>query len=54
MFEDIDGDGRPEWIVNSWKKDCPMMVYRLVEKSNEKQQADAAESNKKQQANADD
>lgn len=31
LFEDIDGDGRPEWIVNSWKKDCPMMVYRLVD-----------------------
>lgn len=32
LFEDIDGDGRPEWIVNSWKKDCPMMVYRLVDR----------------------
>lgn len=32
LFEDLDGDGRPEWIVNSWKKDCPMMVYRLVER----------------------
>nr|WP_235908633.1 VCBS repeat-containing protein [Roseiconus nitratireducens] len=32
LFEDLDGDGRPEWIVNSWKKDCPMMVYRLVDR----------------------
>ncbi len=33
LFEDIDGDGRPEWIVNSWKKDTPMMVYRLTDRS---------------------
>ncbi|MCO8120487.1 VCBS repeat-containing protein [Stieleria sp. TO1_6] len=32
LFEDLDGDGRPEWIVNSWKKDCPMMVYRLIDR----------------------
>ncbi|QDT09607.1 FG-GAP repeat domain-containing protein [Planctomycetes bacterium K23_9] len=33
MMEDIDGDGRPEWIVNSWKKDTPAFIYRLVEKT---------------------
>lgn len=33
LFEDLDGDGRPEWIVNSWQKDVPMMVWRLVEKT---------------------
>jgi hypothetical protein len=32
LFEDLDGDGRPEWIVNSWKKDRPMMVYRLIDR----------------------
>ncbi|MFK8112796.1 MAG: FG-GAP repeat domain-containing protein [Rubripirellula sp.] len=32
MMQDIDGDGRPEWIVNSWKKDVPAVVWRLVEK----------------------
>ncbi|MEL6108067.1 MAG: FG-GAP-like repeat-containing protein [Planctomycetota bacterium] len=32
LFEDIDGDGSPEWIVNSWIKNRPMMVYRLVER----------------------
>ena len=32
MMQDIDGDGRPEWIVNSWKKDVPTVVWRLVEK----------------------
>lgn len=30
LFEDLDGDGTPEWIVNSWKKDVPMVVWRLV------------------------
>ena len=30
LFQDLDGDGRPEWIVNSWKKDVPMVVWRLV------------------------
>lgn len=33
VMEDIDGDGRPEWIVNSWKKNVPMVVWRLVEKT---------------------
>ena len=32
MMEDIDGDGRPEWIVNSWQKDNPTVVWWLVEK----------------------
>jgi hypothetical protein len=29
LLQDIDGDGRPEWIVNSWKKDVPTVVWRL-------------------------
>ena len=32
IMADIDGDGRPEWIVNSWKKDVPTVIWRLVEK----------------------
>jgi hypothetical protein len=40
MMEDIDGDGRPEWIVNSWKKDVPMVVWRLVEKTSPGQAGD--------------
>ncbi|MGI9472099.1 MAG: FG-GAP repeat domain-containing protein [Rubripirellula sp.] len=32
LMEDIDGDGRPEWIVNSWKKDLPTVIWRLVDK----------------------
>lgn len=33
LMHDLDGDGRPEWIVNSWKKDVPAIVWRLVDKS---------------------
>ena len=32
LMEDIDGDGTPEWIVNSWKKDVPTVIWRLVKK----------------------
>ncbi len=32
LMHDLDGDGRPEWIVNSWKKDVPTIVWRLVNK----------------------
>jgi len=32
LMEDLDGDGRPEWIVNTWKKDTATYVWRLVEK----------------------
>ncbi len=30
MLQDLDGDGIPEWIVNSWAKDVPAKVWRLV------------------------
>ncbi|MEM6363598.1 MAG: VCBS repeat-containing protein [Planctomycetota bacterium] len=29
ILEDLDGDGQPEYIVNSWQKDVPMMVWRF-------------------------
>jgi hypothetical protein len=32
LLEDIDGDGTPEWIVNSWKPTTPMVVWRLIPK----------------------
>ena len=32
LFEDLDGDGTPEWVANSWVKDVPMYVHRLVPK----------------------
>tara|TARA_R110002073_G_scaffold229127_4_gene389970 strand:+ start:5250 stop:6467 length:1218 start_codon:yes stop_codon:yes gene_type:complete len=33
LMHDLDGDGVPEWIVNSWAKDAPTMVWRLVKKT---------------------
>jgi hypothetical protein len=30
LLQDLDGDGIPEWIVNSWKKDVPMVVWKLT------------------------
>lgn len=28
-FADMDGDGLPEWIVNSWNRNNPVIVYRV-------------------------
>lgn len=44
LMEDMDGDGRPEWIVNSWVKDIPAYIYRLVDK---KQAASEKQKNTK-------
>jgi hypothetical protein len=32
IMQDVDGDGRPEWLVNSWKKDVPAVIWRLVQR----------------------
>jgi hypothetical protein len=32
LLQDIDGDGRPEWIVNSWIKNVPTVIWRLIDK----------------------
>lgn len=29
LLEDLDGDGIPEWIVNSWSADTPLTVWQL-------------------------
>jgi len=29
ILRDLDGDGTPEWLVNSWRNDTPMHVWRL-------------------------
>lgn len=34
LFEDLDGDGQPEWIVNSWLKDVPTLIWRLTPTDN--------------------
>ncbi len=30
LLQDLDGDGLPEWIVNSWSPKNPLMIYRFV------------------------
>lgn len=35
LLEDIDGDGTPEWIVNSWKPQNPMVVWRFEGQAND-------------------
>ncbi len=30
FFHDIDGDGTPEWIENSWMADNPIIAWRMV------------------------
>jgi hypothetical protein len=52
LFEDVDGDGRPEWVVNSWKKDCPMMVYRLVDRPVRKDESPDGDKPKAAKKNA--
>jgi hypothetical protein len=29
LMQDIDGDGKPEWVVNSWNKKNPLSVWRF-------------------------
>ena len=29
VVRDLDGDGRPEWIANSWKKDAPLRAWTI-------------------------
>ncbi len=31
LMHDIDGDGRPEWVVDSWQGDVPMVIWRIVQ-----------------------
>jgi hypothetical protein len=49
LFQDVDGDGRPEWVVNSWKKDEPTVVWRLVEKGDASKQAKPKQGKKQPQ-----
>ena len=30
LMEDLDGDGLKEWVVNSWNKENPMIVWRFI------------------------
>ncbi len=29
LLHDLDGDGVPEWIVNAWRNDVPMLVWKF-------------------------
>ena len=35
FLHDIDGDGAPEWITNSWKKENPVVIWKFVEAERE-------------------
>ncbi len=35
LMHDIDGDGRPEWVVNRWVPNVPMTVWRIVDRTPE-------------------
>jgi hypothetical protein len=30
LMADLDGDGAPEWVVNSWARENPLVAWRLV------------------------
>ncbi len=49
LMQDIDGDGTPEWIVNSWKKDVPTVIWRLVKKGSPAKPAKNAKKGKNAQ-----
>ncbi|MEM7456228.1 MAG: VCBS repeat-containing protein [Planctomycetota bacterium] len=29
LFHDVDRDGKPEWVTNSWNRSNPMMIWRF-------------------------
>lgn len=47
LFEDLDGDGTPEWVANSWAKDVPMLVNRLLPRDPAQTQDDQANKNQR-------
>ena len=44
LFADIDGDGVPEWIVNSWDKKTPAKIWR-IERNDGQTKSNQTESN---------
>ncbi|MCY3011262.1 MAG: VCBS repeat-containing protein [Planctomycetota bacterium] len=32
LMADIDGDGKPEWVVNSWNKKNPTVIWRFTKR----------------------
>lgn len=35
LLHDLDGDGTPEWVVNSWGKDNPLLAWRFATETRE-------------------
>ena len=35
FLHDFDGDGQPEWISNSWKKENPVVIWKFAAESRE-------------------
>lgn len=31
LLADLNGDGQPEWVVNSWKKNSPVLVWQFAQ-----------------------
>jgi hypothetical protein len=42
LFHDLDGDGIPEWITNSWKSENPLLAWRFEYPPTEKLDAGSA------------
>ncbi len=42
LMHDLDGDGVPEWIVNSWVQNVPTVVWHLIRKQPAEIAADGA------------
>jgi hypothetical protein len=38
LMHDLDGDGVPEWVVNSWGKDQPLVAWKLITETREVEQ----------------
>jgi len=52
LFVDLDGDGVPEWIANSWVKDVPMYVCRLIPKAAADTKPDPKDANRAPQSSS--
>ncbi|MDH3583389.1 MAG: VCBS repeat-containing protein [Phycisphaerae bacterium] len=35
FLHDLDGDGVPEWVVDSWKKQAPLLAWKLTRETRE-------------------
>lgn len=40
LMADLNGDGKPEWLVNTWAKDAPIYIYELTTSKSDQAAAD--------------